>query len=218
MKSIRLSIIALALLAISSIATAEEPVVVRKSPASLSVRSFDPKRPPKEMPPLNASEAAVTETVFACGARVEVETKSVDEKPVRTKIVGVRLELGLEVTEWLPKETTAKIKAHEDGHRKISELYYENAEKIAGDIARKYVGKQLEFADGDGKAAIKKAAGECCQEYLAAMEKPSQKVQEKYDVLTDHGRNKVAEKRAIEKAIEESKKDATTRRATESRQ
>ncbi len=211
MKFIGTRIIALALLAVSAIASAEEPAVVRKSPPSLSVRSFDPKRPPKDMPALSANEAAVTESVFACGARIEVETKTIDEKPVRTKIVGVRLELGLEVTEWLPKDTTAKIKAHEDGHRKISELYYENADKIAGDIARKYVGKPLEFADGDVKAAIKKAAGECCQEYLAAVEKPSQKVQERYDSLTDHGRNKVAEKRAIEKAIEASKKEASTR-------
>jgi hypothetical protein len=210
-------IVVLAVLALSGVAGAEEPVVVRKAPESLAVRSFDPKHPPKEMPPLNASEAAVTESVFACGARIEVETKTIDNKPVRTSIVGVRLDLGLEVTEWLPKDVTPKIKAHEDGHRNISELYYENAEKIAATIAKKYVGKQLEIQDGDVKAAIKKAASECCEEYLGAVEKPSQKVQEKYDEITDHGRNKVAEKRAIEKAVEEVKeelkKQASTRAA-----
>jgi hypothetical protein len=214
MKLLSLPVILLATLALCTMAQAEEPVVIRKAPASLSVRSFDPRHPPREMPKLNANEAAVTESVFACGARIEVETKTIDQKPVRTKIVGVQLDLALEVTEWLPKDTPAKIKVHEEGHRKISEMYYAGAEKIAGDIARKYVNKQLEIKDGDVKAAIKQAASDCCAEYLGAVEKPSQAVQEKYDEITDHGRNKVPEKRAIERAVEEVKKQAATRPAS----
>lgn len=195
-------------------ALAEEAVVVKKSPASIELRSFDPKHLPKEMPPLNKNEAAVTETSYGCGAQIEVETKTVDGKPVKTTVVSVRVRLSLDVTEWLPKEVTPKIKAHEDGHRKISELYYENAEKAAQAVAQKFVGREVDPTDADVQANIKKLATEVCQEYLGLVEKPEQRAQELFDQVTDHGRNTVPEKRAIEKAVQQSQKEiATTRKA-----
>ena len=51
------------------------------------------------------------------------------------------------------------------------------------------------------KPVIERLAHEFCQEYLGAIEVPSQKVQEEYDRLTDHGRNDVPEQKAIDAAM-----------------
>ena len=54
----------------------------------------------------------------------------------------------------------------------------------------------------DTRPVIQRVANEFCQEYLGAIEVPSEKVQMKYDQLTDHGRNKLSEREAIRRALE----------------
>jgi len=187
----------------ASAATDNHNVTIAKTPATVDVRSFDPAHRPKDMPALRTDEAAVTESSFACAVEVEVESKVVGDAPVKTKIVALKVKLSLEVKEWVPKNTTRKIRSHEDGHRQISEAFFENADKVAAEIAKSYIGKELTVKDKDSvQPAIKKAATEFCQQYLGAVEKPSQTAQEKYDEITDHGRNKVPEPRAIQQAIE----------------
>ena len=199
----RTALILLAALAPLARADDDTGIKINKPEANVKVQAFDPAHPPKEMPPLRKDEAAVTESAFACAVQLEVESKIVGDGAIKTKIVALRMDLRLDVTEWVPRNASRKIRAHEDGHRAISEHFYQSAEKIAQDIARTYVGKNLDVKSKDGiQAAIKKAATELCQEYLGAVEKPSQLAQEKYDEITDHGRNRVSEKRAIEQSIQ----------------
>jgi hypothetical protein len=145
---------------------------------------------------------------------VEVETTTGGDEPAKTKIVSVVATLKLDVTEWLPRNPATKIRAHEDGHSTISQLYYQNVEGTAKEIGKRYIGKELKIKSADSsdvQEAISKAANEYCQEYLGAVQQPSEKAQELYDQITDHGRNKVPEKQAIRKAIEGAGKPATRR-------
>ena len=178
-------------------------IKVTPTPAAVSKKTFDPNRPPPEMPPLTREEAAVTQSKFACGVKLDVEiTQTGDEKPI-AKIAGVDAMLRLEIIEWLPKDATAKIRAHEEGHRQISQMYYAPAEQVARDLAAKYIGKTLDIPGADEKQTqpiIQRAANQFCQEYLGKIEVPSQAAQEKYDQLTEHGRNRLAEKEAIRRA------------------
>ena len=201
----RLLAVVLLLLVSPVLRAKDEDVTIRKSTATIVLRTFDPKYPPKEMPPLKGDEAAVTESSFGCAVQVEVETTRGEDQPGKSKIVAVRADLRLDVTEWLPKGVSPKIRNHEDGHRAISEIFYSDAEKIARDLAKKYVGKELKVSRGDVDSATKQAANEFCEEYLGAVERPSQKAQEHYDQLTDHGRNRVPENKAVNKAVEGAK-------------
>jgi len=189
--------------AAAAAATATAEVKVTPTPASVSRKTFDPKHPPADMPPLTRDEAAVTQSKFACGVKLDVEiSQTGDEKPV-ARIAGVDTTLRLDIVEWLPKDATAKIRAHEEGHRQISEMYYAPAEQVARDLAAKYVGKTLDIPGTDEKQTqpiIQRAANQFCQEYLGKIEVPSQAAQEKYDQLTEHGRNKLNEKEAIRRA------------------
>src|SRR4051812_4559037 len=97
------------ILSLSPIASAAAPadaVTVGKAPANVEVRTFDPAHRPKDMPPLRTDEAAVTESSFACAVQVEVESKVVGDAPVKTKIVALKVDLRMDVTEWVPKNTT----------------------------------------------------------------------------------------------------------------
>jgi hypothetical protein len=187
-----------------------EGVTVRKAAVTVVIRTFNPQYPSKDMPKLEPSEAAVTQSGFACAVQIEVETRRPEDEPPETKIITVRADLRLDVTEWIPKDASTKIRNHEEGHRRISEIFYEDADKSARDLAAKYLGRKLEVKGEGIDAAIKAQASEFCKDYLDAVEKPAQKAQEQYDKLTDHGRNKVPEKTAIEKAMEFARPPTTT--------
>jgi hypothetical protein len=177
---------------------------ITRTPATVTPRSFDPKHPPADMPPLNRDEAAVTQSKFACGVKLDVEITQVGGEKPTARVAGVDATLKLDVILWLPRDVTGKIRAHEDGHRQIAEIYYAKAEKAARELAEKYVGKTLEITGVDPaqtQPVIERAANEFCQEYLGRIEVPSQAAQEKYDQLTEHGRNRLSEKEAIKRAV-----------------
>jgi hypothetical protein len=177
--------------------------IARKAPTAV-IKQFNPKRPPKEMPPLRAGEAAVCESKFLCQVQVEVEISSGAGEPTECKVTGVKAELRLDVVIWLPTDATHKIRVHEDGHRQISEHFYARAEEVAKRLGEKYVGQQLEVKSAEPaetRPVIQRVANEFCQEYLGTIEVPSEKVQMKYDQLTDHGRNKLSEREAIRRSL-----------------
>ena len=191
-----------ALLSVAGPALAE--VEVSRKPPTAVTKTFNPKKPPREMPPLRAGEAAVCESKFLCQVQVEVEVSTAPGEPPECKITGVKSELRLDVVIWLPTDGTAKIRAHEEGHRQISEHFYARAEEVAQKLAEKYVGQSLEIKSAepaDTRPVIQRVANEFCQEYLGAVEVPSEKAQMKYDQLTDHGRNKMGEREAIRRAL-----------------
>jgi hypothetical protein len=181
-------------------------VKVTPALAVVKTRTFNPQKPPAEMPKLDANEAAVTQSKFACSVQLDVEISQVgSEKPI-AKIAGVEVTPKLDVTIWLPGNVNKKIRAHEEGHRKISEAFYARAEQIARNLAEKYVGRAIDLPGVDAeqnKPIIQRVANEFCQEYLGKIEVPSEKAQESYDKLTDHGRNTMPENIAIERAMDE---------------
>ena len=69
------------------------------------------------MPPLNRDEAAVTQSKFACGVKLEVEIAQAGNEKPTARIAGVDATLKLDVMVWLPIGVSAKIRAHEEGHR-----------------------------------------------------------------------------------------------------
>jgi hypothetical protein len=203
----RARLIAIAAIVLSLAATpapALAEVEISRKPPVTTTKTFNPKRPPKEMPPLKPGEAAVCESKFLCQVQVEVEISSAPGERPDCKITGIKSELRLDVLIWLPTDATHKIRVHEDGHRQISEHFYQHAEEVAKRLAAKYIGQALEVKSpepSDTRPVIQRVANEFCQEYLGTIEVPSEKVQMKYDQLTDHGRNKLGEREAIRRAL-----------------
>jgi hypothetical protein len=181
-----------------------EPIIER--------RTFDPKHPPQEMPRLDPKEAAVTQSFFGAETRVAgtvVQQTKLPDGQCRAsiKVDQVHMTLRLRITIWLPNDAVPKLIHHEEGHRKISEHFYKDAERIAREQAQALIGTTVVGSGKDcetaGDNALKQAAQELGGRYLGKTDVPAGKAQDLYDQITAHGTNAVREDLAIRQAIEQ---------------
>jgi hypothetical protein len=178
-------------------------VTVVKDPVNFATRAFDPANPPPDMPPLRNSEYAECDSQFLSGATVGGETRQTDATHATMTITHVKVNLQLHITIWTPAGATQLIADHEDGHRHISEFYYQNADQVARRIAATYMDKQVDISGTDLNAESNKMlaqmATEITEEYNKELDpEPTQLL---YDEITDHGRNGIIASAAAEHAI-----------------
>jgi hypothetical protein len=130
-------------------------------------------------------------------------------------VTQINVTLQLNITIWLPAGVTQHVVEHEEGHREISESYYQNADKHAERIAATYMGKQVDIVGTDLSAesnkVLQKMAVEITEEYNKELNpEPAQFL---YDTITDHSRNEVVVKDAVAHALKtvsvESRQPAT---------
>jgi hypothetical protein len=180
-------------------------------PLIRTVQLYDPAAPPPQMPPPEANEAGVTISEFSCTA--VVDGLVLNQGPSRdstatvaaVRVQSVHITIGLKITEWVSCHSGLKILAHEDGHAMISEHFYDGASEIAEDIGHDLIGHDFFGSGADTPSAasdaLNVAARQIAQQYMQQVRDPSQRVQEAYDVITQHGTNTVEELDAIEQAM-----------------
>ena len=178
------------------------PVII-KEPVHFSNRTFDPASPPADMPPLNTGEGAECDSNFLSNANVGGETRQLDSTHATVTIHRIKITLQLNITIWTPLGVSQHVIEHEDGHRRISESYYETADKVAGEIAERYMGKQMDIVGADLNAEssgiLQQMANEITAEYGKELNpEPAQLL---YDSITDHSRNEVVAKDAVVHAL-----------------
>jgi len=111
--------------------------------------------------------------------------------------------LQLNINIWVPTGVTQLVIEHEEGHRQISEYYYQTADKLAERIAKKYMGKRFEIDGTDlgaeSSKVLQQMAADITGEYNKELNPgPTQLL---YDDITDHGRNDAVVKDAVAHAI-----------------
>jgi hypothetical protein len=183
---------------------AEMPApTVSKLPVNFAQRTFDPGNPPPDMPPMNPGENARCDTDFGSNANVAGQTRRIDDTRAVVTITQISVSLQLGIIIWVPIGVTQHVIEHEEGHRQISEAYYQNAGKIAERIAATYMGKQVDVSGDDlnaaSQAALQQSAAEITAEYNREMNaEPAQLL---YDTITDHSRNEVVATDAVQHAL-----------------
>jgi hypothetical protein len=179
-------------------------VTVIKQPISFTTRTFDPSSPPADMPPLAPGEAAMCDSNFISNASVAGESRKEDATHALVTITHVNMTLQLDGTIWVPIGATQRVIEHEDGHRQISEHFYQDADKLADNIAAAYIGKQIEISGSDLNAEsnkmLQQSAADITDQYDKELNpNPTQLL---YDDITDHSRNETVVKDAIAAAIQ----------------
>jgi hypothetical protein len=187
-------------------ASAEQGAEVVQSVVQLQRRSFDPKQPPADMPPMKPGEAALTEFNYGCSAEVSY-IRNQGEGADRVTIQSVQMNISLSITIWLPKKTTQKLNNHEEGHKQIGQTIYNNsAQQAARQAAEPLVGKVIDVA-GMSDEAIQRVVNDhvqqACDRYMKSAPAHAGRVGEAYDRITDHGRNRIDEQTAIKRAFEQ---------------
>jgi hypothetical protein len=221
MKS-RFHVVLLILLALTALARAaqtapaEPAVVIERLPPDVQLRTFDPKNPPSTMPSLRPGEAAVTESNFSCqtliSAVITDQISSASGCTTTVRITGVKTTIKLGIVIWLPERGTRKLTAHEQAHRTIDERFYVDAEAVARRLSDAMVGQRRvgkgRDCDAAAQTAIKEAGDQLCGDYMAAVQFPATRVQQLFDEITDHGRNRIREDAAIKRAMDQQKREA----------
>jgi hypothetical protein len=178
------------------------PTII-KQPVAFTNHTFDPAAPPPDMPPLSSGETAECDSNFLSSASVSGEPQQTDPTHATVTIRHINVTLQLQINIWVPTAATPHVIEHEDGHRQISESYYQSAEKLAASIAAAYMGKQIEITGADlgaeSSKMLQQMAREITDEY--GRELSPDPAQLLYDSITDHGRNDVVVKDAVAHAL-----------------
>jgi hypothetical protein len=180
-------------------------VTITKMPVKAGMQTFDPRRPPRDLPPLRPPEEAVCASDFLSDASVGGQAEQTDATHGKLTINRIKLTLQLNITIWVPTNPPKTTVDHENGHRRISEYYYKNAEAIARRIAEPYVGKVIDISGRALRkavsAALQKAGAEITDAYNEQM--PVETTQARYDVITEHSRKDIPVPDAVAQALKE---------------
>ena len=127
------------------------------------------------------------------------ETRQTDATHATVTITRIKVSLQLKITIWTPSGVTQHVIEHENGHRQISEFYYQTADKSAERAAETYMGKQVAVTganlDAESKKMLQQMASEINDEYHKELNpEPAQLL---FDSITDHSRNDVIAGEAV---------------------
>jgi len=211
-------------LILTSVSRAEDEkkvVVIDKKPVQVERKTFDPKAPPADMPKLEPHEAAITRYQFSWASNVAYSVSKLEDGGSTTcsaTVETLNVTIGLQVVIWLPENATPKLRAHEEGHREIAEMYYEGAETIAEQVAAPIVAKPYIATGGDCDAKIKSAMdaaiNKAGERWIDAVTSPAGRVEDIFDELTDHGRKlMLTEKDAIAQSVDRYEKEQRKKKA-----
>ena len=163
------------LLCAGSLVAAEGGVVVHVTPAKIVRRSFDPARPPAEMPRLTPPEIGQCVYEFGCEMETRVVHRGVLAKPVRARITGTTLTTQLTITLWTPL----------------------NGPPGVVDVPSR--GEQAL------QASLRELQSRVIKAYLAETLTRCSYAQKRFDAITEHSRARVPVRDAITRAIAEEK-------------
>ncbi|HJR69208.1 MAG TPA: hypothetical protein VKA43_04135 [Gammaproteobacteria bacterium] len=177
--------------------TREEPVIER--------REFNPRRPPRNMPPLTPPEAGVCKTTFELAASMSYSSESLSATRARIYVDELDIVTRLRFDIFTVRGAAPKLRAHEEGHRAIGEHYYRDAAQIAEEIGRRLIGETFVGVGADEDAAqragFEQAIAEIERAYMARVRAPSAAANERFDAITNHGLDSIDEAEAIALAI-----------------
>jgi len=186
-------------------APAHAAPTIDQQPVVFLRHSFDPDNPPADMPPLGEGEEAECDSNFISDANVSGRMQKIDSTSAMVTISQVRVTLQLKITIWVPNGATQHVLEHEEGHRQISEYYYQSAGRLAAEIVAPYIGRPIAISGSDLNAEFRNALLQLGKEITAEYNNKlnPDPAQRRYDVLTDHSRNERGSNDAAAQAIQE---------------
>jgi len=189
----------------TSAQTQRSPVRVRREEPVVKRTEFDPRRPPRDMPPLTPPESGVCKTTFELSANVTYSAERLSRTTARIYVDELDIVTRVRFDIFTVKGGPPKLRAHEEGHRAIGEHYYQGAAAIAAEIGRKLIGATFDGTGADQEAAqqngFEQVVAEIEHAYMARVRIPSAAANERFDEITEHGLNPIAEAEAIALAI-----------------
>lgn len=185
-------------------------LVINKEPPEVVQHSFDSAAPPADMPPLGEGEEAECDSNFVSNASVAGELKKLDSANATVTVTSVKVTLQLKINIWVPVGASQHVVDHEQGHRRISEHYYQDADTVARNIAQGYLGRIIAIAgddlDSQFARTLRQLSANMTADYNDKLTPGP--AQQRYDDLTDHSRNNVVASDAVAQALRDTQVSA----------
>lgn len=183
----------------------QAPVAVEQAPVRVTRHTYPDGRPPAHLGELTLKELGVCLTEFGCTAELKAEwtLRGRETGPARLTEALIRTRVTIEI--WTVERSGPVVAAHEETHRLISEHYYAAAETIARDLATSLLGRKVALK-GTGRAAqpvLAPLQDEFLDAFLWHTSARCQYAQDRFDVITDHGRNSVDNRTGMRQALAE---------------
>jgi hypothetical protein len=181
------------------------PVRVRREPSVVRRTTFDPRHPPRDMPPLTPPESGVCKTTFELAASVSYSAERLTRTTARVYVDELDIVTRLTFDIFTIANAPSKLIAHEEAHRAIGEHFYKDAAKIAEEIGRRLIGTTFDGVGSSEEAAqqdgFSKVVAAIERDYMARVRIPSAAANERFDELTNHGLDPIPEAEAIALAL-----------------
>jgi hypothetical protein len=177
--------------------TREEPVVTRTD--------VDPLRRPANAPVFDSRESGLCRATFEVRTSVEYSLDAGSRKSIRLIPTAIEVVTHLKLDIFTLAGGSPKLHAHEEAHRQISEHYYENAATVARTLAEPLIGKPITGTGATRAAAEKNAFDRLVkaynESYFERTRSRAAAANARFDEITDHGRNAVAEADALARSL-----------------
>ena len=198
------------LLLVCALATelAAKPVVVqiKVGAPKIEYQTFPVGHPPMHAKGL-AGEAGLCQTEIACQVGVEGEAPRISLGEARATLHTVSFTISVRITIWCQEGYTQMILDHEETHRAISEHYYAMAYKVAQRLADEAIARKLSLAGKPRAEALDRALKELqtrlLDEFMSETNQRCEFAQDRFDAITDHGRNAITNADAMAQALRE---------------
>jgi hypothetical protein len=168
-------------------------VNIHKAAPTVAQRTFDPKRPPKDIPVMIPGEAGLTHYEYTTDIAVAGDTDVLGPGSVNVTIDTADINLSLPITVWLENNAPQVMVQHENGHVAISEYYYANIDVYARRAGQAVMGKTFSGTGKDKQSAEDNATNKAIQQIEKAILDQTRvravSGNDRYDQITNHGRN-----------------------------
>jgi hypothetical protein len=168
-------------------------VTVHKAPPTVAQRAFDPRHPPRDIPVMAPGEAGITHYEYTTDIAVAGDIDTLGPGSVNLIVDTADVNLSLPITVWLENNAPKNMVDHENGHVAISEYYYANIDVYVRRAAQAVMGKTFSGTGKDKQSAEDNATHNAIQaiekDILDHTRVRAVACNDRYDQITNHGRN-----------------------------
>lgn len=195
---------------LASLRAAAPIVSIEQKPPRIEYIAFEPGHPPPILQRSPGVEAAFCGTTFDCTCGLYAETPKFTFGLGAAKITSVVVSTRVHIIIWTPVGGPPEYMAHEETHRAISEHYYREAGAVAKRLAEQLAGKKLDLPKKKSEAMLDEALNELKNQLIADFMKEigdrSVFAQDRFDTITNHGREPISNQEAMARAISDEEK------------
>ncbi|HWA27048.1 MAG TPA: hypothetical protein VG734_15430 [Lacunisphaera sp.] len=182
-------------------------VSVEMGAPTVEYQTYPAGHPPKHAKGLSEGEAGICEVLISCEIGIAGETRRFSLGQATAGITALTFKVGLKNIIYVQEGYTPVIMDHEETHRQIAEYYYGMARKVASRLAEAAAVRKLPLGGKSKTQAMEQAFGQVRTELMDAFVREihsrCEYAEDRFDAITDHGRNKITNDAAVAQALKE---------------